>query len=79
MEEQAAAFLVDGHVAEFIDDDQPRLADGGEFVVEPVVVLGAAKAHEQVAGGEEAHRDVVRAARRPMATARWVLPHPTLP
>ena len=61
LEEQAAAFLVDGHVAEFIDDDQPRLADGGEFVVEPVVVLGAAKAHEQVAGGEEAHRDVVQA------------------
>lgn len=60
LEEQAAAFLVDGHVAEFIDDDQPRLADGGEFVVEPVVVLGAAKAHEQVAGGEEAHRDVVQ-------------------
>lgn len=30
-------------------------------MVEPVVVLGAAKAHEQVAGGEEAHRDVVQA------------------
>ena len=35
-EERAASFLVDGHVAEFVDDQESGLADGGEFVVESV-------------------------------------------
>ena len=61
LEEQAAAFLVDGHVAEFVDDQQAGLTDGGEFVVEPVVLPGAAQSHEQACGGEEAHGDVVEA------------------
>ena len=54
LEQQAAAFLIDGHVAELVDDQEPRLADHGEFLVEPVVRFGAQQAHDQSGGGEEA-------------------------
>ena len=47
LEEQSAAFLVDGQVAELVDDQQARLAYGGELAVETVLVLGAAQAHDQ--------------------------------
>ena len=53
LEEEAAAFLVDGQVAELVDDQEPGLADAGEFPVEPVLLLGAAQAHEQSGRGEE--------------------------
>ena len=54
LEQQTAAFLIDGHVAELVDDQEPRLADHGEFLVEPVVRFGAQQAHDQSGGGEEA-------------------------
>ena len=40
LEQEPAAVLVDGHVAEFVDDEQRGPADRGEFPVEPVVRLG---------------------------------------
>ena len=50
LEQQAAAFLIDGHVAELVDDQEPRLADHGEFLVEPVVRFGAQQAPGQPGG-----------------------------
>lgn len=41
LEQEPAAFLVDGHVAEFVDDQERGSADHGEFPVEPIVRLGA--------------------------------------
>ena len=57
LEEEPAALLVYGQVAELVDDEKSGLADAREFPVEPVLLLGAAQAHEQSGRGEEAHRD----------------------
>ena len=52
-EEETTAFLVYGQVAELVDDQQARLADDDELPAEPVLLLGAARAHEQAGRGEE--------------------------
>ena len=57
LEEEPAALLVYGQVAELVDDEKSGLADAREFPVEPVLLLGAAQTHEQSGRGEEAHRD----------------------
>ena len=54
LEQEPAAVLVDGHVAEFVDDEQRGPADRGEFPVEPVVRLGPEEPHDQARGGEVA-------------------------
>ena len=56
LEEQAAAFLVDGDVAELVEDDEPGLADHGELPVEPVVLFGSSQTHDQAGRSEEPHR-----------------------
>ena len=53
LEQEPAAFLVDGHVAELVDDQEPRLPDARELPVEPVLLFGAPQAHEQAGRGEE--------------------------
>ena len=57
LEEQAAALLVDGHVAELVEDDEPGFADHGEFPVESAFRAGAQQSHDEFGGGEEPDRD----------------------
>ena len=47
LEEQAAALLVDGDVAELVEDDEPGLADRRKLPVEPVVPFGSSQPHDQ--------------------------------
>ena len=56
LEEEPAALLVYGHVAELVDDEEPCLAYGLQFPVEFALRAGAQEAHDQARGGEEPHR-----------------------
>ena len=56
LEQEPGAVDVDGQVAEFVDDEQVGLADGLEFLVEPVLGFGLAQPHDQAGGGEEPDR-----------------------
>ena len=78
LEEQAAALLVDGHVAELVEDDEPGFADLGELLVEPVLRVGAQQSHDEFGGGEEPDRDAPPAGLAPqrdgevgLACAGW--------
>ena len=50
---EPGALLVDRHVAELVDDQEPRLGDLPELRVEPVLALRAAQPHEQPGRGRE--------------------------
>ena len=56
LEQEPGALLVDRHVAELVDDQEPRLGDLPELRVEPVLALRAAQPHEQPGRGEEPDR-----------------------
>ena len=56
LEQEPGALLVDRHVAELVDDQEPRLGDLPELRVEPVLPLRAAQPHEQPGHGEEPDR-----------------------
>lgn len=56
LEQEPGALLVDRHVAELVDDQEPRLGDLPELCVEPVLALRAAQPHEQSGRGEEPDR-----------------------
>ena len=47
LEREPAVFLVDGWVAELVEDDGPGFAGLREFLVEPVVLFGAAQSRDQ--------------------------------
>ncbi len=53
LEQEPGALLVDRHVAELVDDQEPRLGDLPELRVEPVLALRAAQPHEQPGRGRE--------------------------
>ena len=53
LEQEPGTLLVDRHVAELVDDQEPRLGDLPELRVEPVLALRAAQPHEQPGRGEE--------------------------
>ena len=53
LEQEPGALLVDRHVAELVDDREPRLGDLPELRVEPVLPFRAAQPHEQSGRGEE--------------------------
>ena len=61
LEQEPGALLVDRHVAELVDDQEPRLGDLPELRVEPVLPLRAAQPHEQPGHGEEPDRYRARA------------------
>ena len=77
LEEQAASVLVAGRVAELVEDQEPGLADGVEFFVEPVLAPGASRSHGQAACGEESHGMPWSVASLPMAMARWDQSYPS--
>ena len=56
LEQEPGALLVDRHVAELVDDQEPRLGDLPELRVEPVLPFRAAQPHEQSGRGEEPDR-----------------------
>ena len=56
LEQEPGALLVDRHVAELVDDQEPRPGDLPELRVEPVLALRAAQPHEQPGRGEEPDR-----------------------
>ena len=56
LEQEPRTLLVDRHVAELVDDQEPRLGDLPELRVEPVLALRAAQPHEQPGRGEEPDR-----------------------
>ena len=56
LEQESGTLLVDRHVAELVDDQEPRLGDLPELRVEPVLALRAAQPHEQPGRGEEPDR-----------------------
>ena len=56
LEQEPGAVDVDGQVSELVDDEQVGLADGLEFLVEPVLGFGLAQPHDQAGGGEEPDR-----------------------
>ena len=56
LEQESGTLLVDRHVAELVDDREPRLGDLPELRVEPVLALRAAQPHEQPGRGEEPDR-----------------------
>ena len=61
LEQESAAFLVDGHVAELVDDDHAGLGDGLRFPVEFAFRVGAQEPHDQARGGVEPHRHALPA------------------
>lgn len=61
LEQQPAAFLVDRHVAQLVDDQQAGLADGRDLPVEFAFRAGAQQAHDQASGGEEPYRHAFQA------------------
>ena len=61
LEQEPAAFLVDGHVAELVDDDHAGLGDGLRFPVEFAFRVGAQEPHDQARGGVEPHRHALPA------------------
>lgn len=56
LEQEPGALLVDRHVAELVDDREPRPGDLPELRVEPVLPFRAAQPHEQPGRGEEPDR-----------------------
>ena len=56
LEQESGTLLVDRHVAELVDDREPRLGDLPELRIEPVLALRAAQPHEQPGRGEEPGR-----------------------
>ena len=56
LEQEPGTLLVDRHVAELVDDQEPRPGDLPELRVEPVLALRAAQPHEQPGRGEEPDR-----------------------
>ncbi len=56
LEQEPGTLLVDRHVAELVDDQEPRPGDLPELRVEPVLALRAAQQHEQPGRGEEPDR-----------------------
>ena len=56
LEQESGTLLVDRHVAELVDDREPRLGDLPELRVELVLALRAAQPHEQPGRGEEPDR-----------------------
>ena len=61
LEQESAAFLVYGHVAELVDDDHAGLGDGLQFPVEFAFRVGAQEPHDQARGGVEPHRHALPA------------------
>lgn len=61
LEQESAAFLVYGHVAELVDDDHAGLGDGLQFPVEFAFRVGAQEPHDQARGGVEPHRHALLA------------------
>ena len=56
LEQEPGALLVDRHVAELVDDQEPRPGDLPELRVEPVFPFRAAQHHKQPGRGEEPDR-----------------------
>ena len=61
LEQESAALLVYGHVAELVDDDHAGLGDGLQFPVEFAFRVGAQEPHDQARGGVEPHRHALPA------------------
>lgn len=53
LEQELGALLVDRHVVELVDDQEPRPGDLPELRVESILLLRAARLHEQPGCGEK--------------------------
>ena len=56
LEQEPGALLVDRHVAELVDDREPRPGDLPELRIEPVLPFRVAQPHEQLGRVEEPDR-----------------------
>ena len=56
LEEQVGGVVVEGYVADFVDDDEFVAADLPQFGFEPVGVVRGPEAGDPVAGGIEQYR-----------------------
>lgn len=61
LEQELGALLVDRHVVELVDDQEPRPGDLLELRVESILLLRAARLHEQPGCGEKPDRYRARA------------------
>lgn len=56
LEQEPGALLVDRHVVELVDDQEPRPGDLPELRVESILLLRAARLHEHPGRGEKPDR-----------------------
>ena len=61
LEQEPGALLVDRHVAELVDHEEPRLGYRRELPVEPALGRRTQQPHDQSGRGEEPRRDTVDA------------------
>lgn len=70
---------VEGHVAELVQDQEPRLGRVGEQPVERPLPLGLAELQHQLRDLPEPHKVARRGRGDPEGGGMWILPRPVLP